>query len=191
MKRPPERRAPNNAGATASDEPVPLAKESLREATDALKSGAGETLQAARQAGDDFLSDQKKRLAEKFDEYTAALKAASGSLEQEEANPLTAPARRAAQGLEQAASYLRETSREDALHDLAELARKKPEWIFGALFVTGLATARFLKASPSRRSSVRAATMPRSSDTPPAATPVSRGAILPATTDPALTTTLP
>lgn len=133
-------------------EAVPAAKETIREATEAFKSGATETLQTARQTGEDYLADQKLRLASKLDEYTTALDAACESLQKEDQNPLAGPARRAARGLEQAASYLRETSRTDVLHDLGDLARKRPEWFYGAIFVAGLATARFLKALPPRAS---------------------------------------
>jgi hypothetical protein len=188
MERPTASRPPGNtATPPPKEQPPPPAKDSLREATETLKSGASETLQSAKQAGDDFLAEQKKRLASKLDEYTAALDAACESLQQDEQNPLAGPAKRAARRMEQAANYLRDTSRESALQDLGDLARRKPEWVFGALFVAGLATARFLKASPPRRSlpSTRVKQGPPSAlsstgDSGPPATPVT-----------ALTPTLP
>lgn len=49
--------------------------------------------------------------------------------------------------MERAAGYLRGHSPADFLDDLGSLARRKPEIFFGTMFVAGLASVRFLKAS--------------------------------------------
>ena len=82
--------------------------------------------------------------------YAEAVRAASERLRNEEGNVLADPAQKAAEQLERMSSYLREKEPADFLDDLESFARRKPEVVFGALFVVGLAAARFFKASRRR-----------------------------------------
>lgn len=57
----------------------------------------------------------------------------------------------AAGRVEQAAEYLKDRTLADLADDAADLARREPVLAAGAMFVVGLAAARFLKASEARR----------------------------------------
>ena len=75
-----------------------------------------------------------------------------------EQDPLLAePAQRVAEQLGSLANYLRQKEPADFLEDLEAFTRRRPEIVFGALFVLGLGAARFLKAS---RSPARSASSP-------------------------------
>jgi hypothetical protein len=83
--------------------------------------------------------------------YAEALRAASERLRNEEqGNVLADPAQKAAEQLEGMSSFLREKEPADFLDELETFARRRPEVVFGGLFVVGLAAARFLKASRRR-----------------------------------------
>lgn len=137
------------------DEVKTAAKDQLVQTGADLKHGAQDALHAAKEAGADFVSDQKSKLAAKIDEFTHAVKAASVSLKEDASNPLAGPAEKASQHLERAANYLRDNRAADFLDDLGSLARRRPEVFFGGLFILGLAAARFLKASAPAANGVR------------------------------------
>ena len=118
----------------------------VEEIKTAAQSGARE----AQEAGRDFVHEQKENLAQRVHKYAEALRAASERLRDEEGNVLAEPAQKGAEQLERMSSYLREKEPNDFLEDLETFARRKPEVVFGGLFVVGLAAARFLKASRRR-----------------------------------------
>ena len=145
-----------------------VAKEQLQTAGEEIKDTAQEAFQAAKDAGEDLLVTQKQQLVEKLQAYKGALQAARGSLEQDEMKLLAVPADRAIRALDRAGTYLSNCDGQRLLHDAATLARRRPEWFFGMLFVAGLAGGRFLKAAtpkgpaghPSRNPSEPAASLP-------------------------------
>ena len=96
------------------------------------------------------LTSKRKTLLRKWIEYTQALRVASEKLRSDEGNMLAGPAQKAADRLEGMSGYLREKQLPDVLDDLESYARRKPEVVFGGLFVVGLAAARFFKASRKR-----------------------------------------
>lgn len=116
-----------------------------------LKHETEEAIESAKQAGKSFVQEQKEKLAAKLDEYNEAVEAACTSLEDGKENPLAAQAHRASRQLDRAASYLRSHDAGDFLDDLGSFARRRPEIVFGGLFVLGLASVRFLKASTHSR----------------------------------------
>ncbi len=123
------------------------AGEQLRHAAADLKESGSEALQSAKEAGNHFVDEQKEKVATRIDHYTEAVKAACETLQETEGNPLVSPAQRASLQMERAAEYLRSHDAMDFLDDLGNLARRRPEIVFGGLFVLGLASTRFLKAS--------------------------------------------
>ena len=129
------------------DEVKEAAGDQIRQAAADLKETGSEVLQTAKDAGTNLVSEQKEKIADKIDQYTKALQSACESLKQGEANPLVGPAGRASQHLQKASDYLRSRDGMDFLHDLGDLARRRPEIVFGGLFVAGLASVRFLKSS--------------------------------------------
>lgn len=128
-----------------------VAAEKAHDTMEDLKHGASDALTSAKEAGSDFIQEQKKKIAATIDEYTHAMKAACESLEGEEHNPLVGPANRASRQLERASEYLRNNEPLDILHDLGDLAKRKPELVFGGMFLAGMASVRFLKASSRAR----------------------------------------
>jgi hypothetical protein len=126
------------------------AREQGSAAVEEIKTAAQSPAREAQEAGRDFVHGQKENLAQRVHKYAEALRAASERLRDEEGNVLAEPAQKGAEQLERMSSYLREKEPADLLEDLETFARRKPEVVFGGLFVLGLATARFLKASRRR-----------------------------------------
>ncbi len=127
------------------------AGEQIRQVAADLKDSGGEALQTAKEAGTNFLDEQKEKFAARIDHYKDAVKAACDTLNTTDANPLVSPAQRASHQMERAAEYLRGHTAADLLDDLGNFARRRPEIVFGAMFVAGLASVRFLKASARER----------------------------------------
>lgn len=140
------------------------AKEQLKEATSTIKEGAMEALESAKQAGEDLFTTQKRNFVEKIEKYRSALTEARQSLDRDEVNMLVGPVDKATDILERAGRYLQNCDRGKFLRDAGDLARRKPEWVFGALFVAGLAGGRFLKAAAPKTPAAPART-----STPPVA----------------------
>jgi hypothetical protein len=126
------------------------AREQGSAAAEEIKTAAQSAAREAQEAGRDFVHEQKENLAQRVHKYAEALRAASERLRDEEGNVLAEPAEKGAEQLERMSSYLREKEPNDFLEDLETFARRKPEVVFGGLFVVGLAAARFLKASRRR-----------------------------------------
>jgi hypothetical protein len=126
------------------------AREQGSAAVEEIKTVAQSAAREAQEAGRDFVHQHKENLAQGVHKYAEALRAASEGLRDEEGNVLAEPAQKGAEQLERMSSYLREKELNDFLEDLETFARRKPEVVFGGLFVVGLAAARFLKASRRR-----------------------------------------
>ena len=126
------------------------AREQGSAAVEEIKTAAQSAARKAQEAGRDFVHEQKENLAQKAHQYAEALRVAAERLRDEEGNVLAKPAEKWAEQLERMSSYVREKEPNDFLEDLEMFARRKPEVVFGGLFVVGLAAARFLKASRRR-----------------------------------------
>jgi hypothetical protein len=116
-------------------------------AVDQIKSAAESAVRNAHETGQSLIHNQKENLANRFSEYAKAIETISEKLRSGDDNILAAPAEKAADSLNRISDYLREKQPAEFLDDLESLARRKPELVFGALFVVGFAAARFLKAS--------------------------------------------
>ena len=126
------------------------AREQGSAAVEEIKTAAQSAAREAQEAGRDFVHEQKENLAQRVQKYAEALRAASERLRDEEGNVLAEPAQKGAEQLERMSSYLREKEPGDVLEDLEAFTRRRPEVVFGGLFVVGLAAARFFKASRRR-----------------------------------------
>lgn len=126
-------------------------KESARKegsaAVDQIKSAAQSAVRNAQETGQSFVTNQKENLASRFSEYANAVRSMSEKLRGEDDNILTGPAEKAAESLNRISDYLRQKEPAELLDDLESLARRRPELVFGGLFVVGFAAARFFKAS--------------------------------------------
>ena len=123
------------------------AREQSAAAMDQMKEGLHSATHQAKEAGRTFIHNQQGTIAARLSEYAGAARAASERLHGGESNMLARPAERAAEGLERLSSYLQNHEPADLMDDLERFARRRPEVVFGGLFVAGLAAARFLKAS--------------------------------------------
>jgi gas vesicle protein len=119
-------------------------------AVDQIKSAAQSAAHNVQQTGQTFVNDQKENLASRFSEYAKAVQSMSEKLRADDDNILAGPAEKAADNLNRISDYLREKQPAEVLDDLESLARRKPELVFGGLFVVGFAAARFFKASRSQ-----------------------------------------
>ena len=126
-------------------------KESARRegsaAVDQIKSAAQSAVRNAQDTGQNFVKSQKESLANRFSEYAQAVQSMSEKLRGDDDNILATPVEKAAGSLNRISDYLRDKEPAELLDDLESLARRKPELVFGGLFVAGFAAARFLKAS--------------------------------------------
>jgi hypothetical protein len=120
-----------------------------------IKTLAQSAVKEVQDTGGDFVHEQKENLAQKVAKYGEALHATSERLRTEEGNVLADPTQKAADQLERVSSYLHEKEPADFLEDLEAFTRRRPEVVFGGLFVAGLAAARFFKASRRRPRSTR------------------------------------
>jgi hypothetical protein len=129
-------------------------KESARKegsaAVDQIKSATQSAVHTAQETGQNFVKSQKENLASRFSEYANAVQSISEKLRGDDDNILAGPAEKAAGSLNRVSDYLREKEPAELLDDLESLARRKPELVFGGLFVAGFAAARFFKASRRR-----------------------------------------
>ncbi len=138
-------------------------KPDLQSAGRDLKAKAGEKIheaedqaqEVAGQAGDYVVKlarDQKENLANKVDEYRDAAQAAVDKLHDEEHAVAADKIKWAASSLDRLSKYLRDTEPRELLQGANDFARRRPDVVFGGLFMVGLGLARFLKASnePSR-----------------------------------------
>jgi hypothetical protein len=129
-----------------------------REATAKLKVEAQHLLEEAQDVGSNMLSTQKSALVNKMHQYQEAVQAAAETLRGENENILAGPAESAAHYLGRVCNYLDNHDPKELLHEMEGIARRRPELIFGGLFVAGFAVSRFLKASRSspRTEAIRA-----------------------------------
>jgi hypothetical protein len=144
-----ERNALESKTEDARDE----AKQKAHQAYDELRQ---ETRKIARESGSylkNVVAEQQHLLVEKLEEYRDAAKAASEQLKSEDDTVAAKNIRKAARGLECVADYVRESEPNDLLSDASRMARKRPELVFGGLFLAGLGMARVMKASARERRS--------------------------------------
>jgi hypothetical protein len=90
------------------------------------------------------------RLAERLGGIAAALRDAGGRLDHEVGDGLGELVDRAAQRVDRASRYMRQSELRDMARDAEDFARRRPAVFLGGTFVTGLLLARFLKSSGGR-----------------------------------------
>lgn len=141
-------------------------KESARATKDQVTQQAREQTEKltrqAKEQGSAMLQDQKQRAAEKVEDVGAAVRRAAEKLHEEHDDTLASYADAMAGQMEACARYLRERDVNSLMHDAADMARRRPEWVLGGAFVAGLALSRFLKASrPNGGSAYGRSNLPR------------------------------
>ncbi|RYD84288.1 MAG: hypothetical protein EOP84_05905 [Verrucomicrobiaceae bacterium] len=152
-------------------------------AIDQVKAGVQSATHQAQEAGRSFILNQKESLASKVSQYADAARSASQCLSGGETNMLAEPARKAADQLERVSSFLRDTDPADMFEEVEAFTRRRPEIVFGGLFIAGLAAARFLKASGERARDRR---ILRGSEWQPRAYSTPEESIIPASSTPVI-----
>ncbi len=111
----------------------------------------GESLAVRARGGIEGLVTQgKDQVAGRLEDVAGSIRGVGERLGEEQVDLLARYADRAAEKVEEATRYLRETDLEELLADTREFARRRPEVFLGGAFVVGLLFARFLKSSAER-----------------------------------------
>ena len=113
------------------------------------------TLESAREAGKErartFFEEQRVNVAERADEIARALRKTAKNLDEEGVNKTTCSlTERAAHGVEQLASSLRDQDPEELRYRAERIVRDNPGAVLAGAVTAGLLLARFLKSSGDR-----------------------------------------
>lgn len=101
----------------------------------------GEAQERAKSA----ISNQKGRAAESLGSVAQAFRKAGEQLREGDQGMVANYADRAAEGVQQFSSYLREHNIEDLVKDTEEMARRRPLAFMGGAFALGFVLARFFR----------------------------------------------
>ena len=121
------------------------------EVGDRVKQQAKQTGEKLKEQSRGFLNEQKGRVGAQIQTYSAAARRAAERLEHDSDTNLAEYVSTAAKRLDQLGRRIQERDLGQLVNDVEGMARRRPEVFFGAMFVAGLAAARFLKASKQRR----------------------------------------
>ena len=125
------------------------------QATDQARQLTQQFTQQVSEQGANMFNDQKSRAAGSLSGIGAALRCAADTLQNEQDKNLSYYASSLADGVESAASYIRDSDARRLMNDAGDFARRRPEWVLGGAFIAGLAIVRFLKASRSDTAATR------------------------------------
>lgn len=128
---------------------IEAGQQAKRHATD-MAQQAG---QAMRQHGSQLIDNQKQRLVEQISGARDATQAAVTKLRGEHDDNIATYVESVATYLDRAQQYLNDRDGSALLRDAQDLARRKPAWFLGGMFVAGVAIARFAKAERPEQSS--------------------------------------
>lgn len=143
--------------AAAVDAVAREGKETLTDAERQAKKIGQEIRTAAEGAVDEaktqtsgLLEARKRRVASGVDGIQAALEDAASRLREAQNGNLAEYTAAAARGVKEVSTYLHERSLAGVVEDVENIARRRPELVFGGLAVAGLAAGRFIKSSSER-----------------------------------------
>jgi hypothetical protein len=126
------------------------------QAATAVQQAATEATEQARAAGRKYAAEKKTKLAEEVSVFSGAIRKASGKLREEKHDSLASYADAAAEQLDRLRDSLQNKSMSQIVGDLQDFTRRRPEIVYGGLFLAGLAAMRFLKASQPRQAAMSA-----------------------------------
>ena len=122
-------------------------KEKSRETAQDLKRRGTEKAHELQERGTAFVDGRKSEFAHKISGCGAAVRRAADKLRDENDPNIAQYADLLADRFEQAGNYVETRDLGAMYRDLETAARRRPEILFGGMFIAGLAIARFLKAS--------------------------------------------
>ena len=129
------------------------ASDNAHKAAEHAREAARDTTRRIREQGTSLATAQKERAAEELSHFSHAIHRAAETLHEEGDHNIADYADMTAERIDQATRYLRERELGGLVDDAEEATRRRPELVYGGLFVAGLALSRFLKASSRRRMS--------------------------------------
>lgn len=135
----------------AAKETSEAAKSSAQALAERAKHEVGEAAEKAGAQGRHLLDEQKARVASELHAYSDAARRAASRLENESDTNLSHYLISAAERVDALSTHLHDSRISDLVDEVEEMARRRPEVFYGAMFVAGLAAARFVKASRRRR----------------------------------------
>lgn len=143
----------SQAGHEVKDAAMQVADDAKRQAShlasDARKAVASQAAKL-QQAGANYFASQKDCLVDEVSNVGAAVRQAAQKLHDEGDERVACYVEQAASGIEGVGSYLRDRDASALCDDFEQFARRRPEVVYGGLFLAGLGIARFLKASRRR-----------------------------------------
>lgn len=128
-------------------ETVSNLKEGARETTAQLKSRGSETAHQLQDQSRAFAETRKAEVAGKISGCGAAVRRAAEKLREENDPNIAEYAELVADRFERAGDYVQTRDFGSMFRDIENMARRRPEILFGGMFVAGLAISRFFKAS--------------------------------------------
>jgi hypothetical protein len=126
------------------------ATEAQGQAGEQVRQTAGETAERVLRRGRSLLASQKERAADEMTHVCEAARCAADKLYEREDHAMAEYIDLLAEQCEWAAGYLRQRDVGGMLGDMDRITRRRPELVFGGMFVAGLALSRFLKSSASQ-----------------------------------------
>ena len=125
------------------------------DAVDQVKQKAADVTRAItstlRDEAERLFDEQKGKAASKVGRYGKMIHQVAHALRAVKADPVAELVDSAGRHVEGLTDYLEERNLAQVLEDAGEVARRHPGMMIGGMFLTGLALARFLKASDSRQ----------------------------------------
>lgn len=115
-----------------------------------MKQKAGQLTEQAKEQTRSFFDGQRERLAEGLGGVATALRQTGHQLSDQDRGAVAQYADRAADTMQRASSYLRDTSAEEMLGSVERYARREPALFLGGALALGFLGARFLKSSRRR-----------------------------------------
>jgi F0F1-type ATP synthase membrane subunit b/b' len=127
------------------------AKQQAQTAAESVRQGSRRAAQRVREQGSALFSSQKERAAAEMSHFSSAIRCAADELRTGEDHRVAELAELAADQVDDVVDYVKQRDPAAMLHDVERVARRRPEIVFGAMFLAGLGISRFLKASARRR----------------------------------------
>jgi len=129
------------------------AGEVAQRARDQAAATAGELVQPMKEKAQQIAEEHKQAGAERLGDVARAIHEAADQLDEELPAQAGAYIHKAAEGIEQVSSAIRDRSIGDLLGTLENFARRQPVAFFGGAVLTGFVLSRFLKSTAESRSS--------------------------------------
>jgi len=143
------------AAETAREKTAEQAEDIKQQTLEAVETARRKAIEAADQAkhsGQQYAHQKIARVADEIGVFSDAIRKASGKLHDEQHDAIASYVDAAAEQIDHIRQSLQSKDIAELVDDLQTFTRRRPEVVYGGLFVAGLAAMRFLKASkPNRR----------------------------------------